>query len=82
MHVSGIQIAIIINIGSPFQYFETLLNADQTRGQSDVKDENNTVSHDASAVHSSPQPPLGGAELVVGTTQWLQNPKLEKQQVK
>ena len=46
---------------SPSQYFETLLNVDQTRGQRDVKDENSTVSHDASAVHSSPQPPAGGS---------------------
>ena len=47
---------------SPSQYFEKWLNVDQTRGQRDVKDENNTVPHDASAVHSSPQPPLGGFE--------------------
>ena len=46
----------------PSQYFETWPNVDQTRGQRDVKDENNTVSHDASAVHSSPPPPLGGFE--------------------
>ena len=58
-----------MNIISPSQYFETWLNVDQTRGQRDVEDENNTVSHDASAAHSSPQPPLGGSLLVVRKTQ-------------
>ena len=70
-YVSVRQITLTMNIGSPSQYFETWLNVDQTRGQRGVKDENNTVSHDASAVHSSPQAPPGGSGHDAGKT--LQN---------